>query len=156
MNKLFRSISIVLVIAVFGILSANAQPPKKDPDYKITNIKIVPFNEQTGAFENEIALKGDDRSFFNDLNISLFVTVEIGGKAGSFSPGRKIEITILEGKRVKLKKLEQIGLIGEGGQFYVPVWLYSAMCSDVKITARIVGQKTASSMKRTVPFLCGE
>ena len=128
---------------------------QKAPDYKISAIKIMPFDGQTGAFQDEFKA-GGDRSFFNDLAISLLVTVEISGQAGSFEEGRNIEVIVTEGKKQKAKKLEQIGLIGEGGKFYVPVWLDAAMCDEVTIKARITGQKTLSNLSRKVSFMCGE
>ena len=153
MTKTTKLFFIAALLFCFGATLANAQT--KAPDYKITSIKIVPFDGQTGEFQAPIKAK-DDRSFFNDLAIALLVTVEISGQAGSFEVGRNIQITAMEGKKLKAKKLEQIGLIGDGGKFYVPIWLDSAMCSDVTITAKITGQKTASTMTRKVPFLCGE
>lgn len=155
MNKSLRTYtSFAVVLAVLSI-SAYAQKPKPAPAYRITAIKIVPFNEQTGKFEDELTNRSD-RSFFNDLSISLFVTFEVSGEVGSFEAGRKIAITVTEGKKVKFSKSEQVGLIGSGGKYFVPVWLYSSMCSDVKITASLAGQKAGSTMTRRVPFLCGE
>lgn len=143
------SVAVSLGAAVY------AQKPKPAPDYKLTSIKIVPFDEATGKFEEEI-VKGQERSFFNALSTSLFVTIEISGQAGSYETGRKIAISVTEGKRSKFAKTEQVGLIGSDGKYFVPVFLYSSMCSDVTIRARLVGQKTASSMTRKVAFLCGE
>ncbi len=142
----------ILILSSFSITFAQG---KKAPDYTISSVKIVPYNSESGKFEEEYTTKSD-RSFFNDLAISLFLTVEINGEAGSFEVGRKIEVTVLEGKKVKSKTVEQIGLIGDGGKFYVPIWLNPAMCSDIKITAKISGQKTVSTKSRSVPFLCGE
>ena len=155
MKKRIHFLATVLLAAVFGIVTIDAQVSKKAPDYKIANIKIVPFNEETGKFEDELTANSD-RSFFNDLSTSLFVTFEISGAAGSFEAGRKIVITVTEGKRPKFSKTEQVGLIGEGGRYFVPVWLYSSMCSDVTITAKLSGQKTVSTKTRKVAFLCGE
>lgn len=151
-----RKANLLLIVAMILALGATAAlAQKKAPDYKITNIKIMPFDAATGAFEDE--LKPDsDRSFFNDLSISLLVLVEISGEAGSFESGRMVSFTATEGKKIKARKTEQVGLIGSGGKFYVPIWLDSAMCDTVKITARLSGQPTASSMTRSVPFLCGE
>lgn len=151
-NKL---LFFVFLILCFGVQFAAAQQPPPAPPYKISAIKIVPFDGQTGAFAEEFTA-GSERSFFNDLAISLFVTIEISGKAGTFEAGRKVEVTVTEGKKSKTKKLEQVGLIGDGGKFYFPVFLEAPMCDEVKITARLVGQKTASSLTRTVPFMCGE
>ena len=155
MNKLFRVFTIVMIAVVFGLVASNAQAPKKAPDYKISKIKLVPFNEQTGTFEDELDEAGT-RSFFNDLSTSLFVTFEVNGQAGSFEAGRKAVVTVTEGKRVKLTKTEQVGLIGDGGKYYMPVWLYGSMCSEIEISVRLIGQKTVSTKTRTVQFACGE
>jgi hypothetical protein len=152
MVKKLEPLCLFVLVFLCGLTAAVGQ---KSPDYKITGLKIVPFDSATGKFHDEIKPR-DDRSFFNDLGISLFVTVEIAGQSGSFEVGRKVQITVSEGKKVKTSKTEQIGLIGEGAKFYIPLWLYPAMCDDVKITAKIIGQKTTSTMTRTVPFLCGE
>ncbi len=155
MNTNYRTLAAAItVVAAFGI-TAFAQKPKPAPDYKITAVKIVPFDEATGKFGDEI-VKGSERAFFNDLSISLFVTVEISGQTGSFETGRNIAISVTEGKKSKFNKTQQVGLIGSDGKYFVPVFLYSSMCSDVTINARLSGQKTASSMTRKVPFLCGE
>jgi hypothetical protein len=155
MKNLFRLLLFVLLVFTLGMVAAQAQKPKKASDYKIANIKIVPYNASSGEFEAEVKPK-DDRSFFNALEIGLFVTVEISGQGDSFEAGRKIRVTVMEGKKVKLTKLEQIGYMGENAKFYYPVWLAPSMCSDVTITAQLVGQKTASKMSRKVLFTCGE
>jgi len=155
MKPSFRITALAILAICLGVTAAVAQKPAPAPDYKISAVKIVPFNEASGLFEDEYTTTSD-RSFFNDLSISLFVTVEISGEAGSFEAGRKVQITVTEGKKVKLTKIEQVGLIGDGGKYHIPVWLYSSMCSDVKITAKLIGQKTQSSKSRSVPFLCGE
>ena len=116
---------------------------------------MVPFNQASGEFEAEIT-PTDERSFFNEIGLGMFVTIEVTGASGTFEAGRMVEVVVLEGKRQKAKKTEQIGLIGEGGKFYIPVWLDSALCSEVKVTARITGQKTASTLTRKAGFLCGE
>ena len=145
----------VLIVTTIGLVGANAQKPKKAPDYKIAKVKIVPFNEQTGQFEEELDENGS-KSFFNDLSTSLFVTVEVGGEAGSFEAGRKATITVMEGKKLKLTRTDQVGLIGDGGKYYMPVWLYGSMCSQIKITVKLTGQKTLPVKTRSVAFNCGE
>lgn len=146
----------MLAVLCFGTATALAQKgEKKAPAYKITNIKILPFNEQSGNFEDEFT-ENDARAFFNELSTSLFVTFKISGEAGSFESGRSIVINVMEGKKLKFTKTEQVGLIGTDGAYYVPVFLYSSMCSTIKITAKLTGQKTLSTMTRTVGFRCGE
>jgi hypothetical protein len=134
-------------------ITAFAQKPKAAPPYTISNINIVPFEEQTGKFGSPYEAQPSE--MLNALSTSLFVTIEISGQEGSFQAGRKVQITVTEGKRIKYAKTEQVGLIGDG-KYFVPVWLYSPMCDKVTITARLLGQTTASSMKSSVPFVCGE
>ncbi len=155
--KMIKNVKMLIFITLILCFSATVSiaQEKKAPDYSISKVKITPFDSQTGEFQEEYTTKSD-RSFFNDLAISLFTVVEITGEAGSFEVGREIQITVTEGKKVKLTKTEQIGLIGEGGKFYIPVWLEPAMCDEVKITAKIIGQKTVSTKIRTIPFMCGE
>lgn len=150
-RQLFSAVFFTFLCA--GFVFVNAQ--KAAAPYKISAIKIVPFNQQTGKFEAAI-MPTDERSFFNEISLGLFVSVEVTGETGTFEAGRIVEIVVMEGKKQKAKKTEQIGLIGDGGKFYVPVWLDSALCDEVKITARIVGQKTASTLTRKASFMCGE
>lgn len=145
-----------LLIMAFSAAGAFAQKPKPAADYKITNIKIVPFSESSGEFGSEIKAKGDDHSFFNSLEIGLFVTIEISGQKDSFEAGRKVQVTVMEGKKIKLTKLAQVGYMGDNAKVYYGVWLAPSMCGDVTITASLTGQKTVSKMSRKVPFLCGE
>jgi hypothetical protein len=153
MQKTFRT--LLTLSFVFTLTAVAVVAQKKAPDYKIAAINITPFNEATGKFE-DVLTTTDTRSFFNDLSMSLFVTVEIAGEAGSFEAGRKVVISVTEGRKAKFNKTEQVGLIGEGGRYYIPVWLYGSMCSDVTIKARLVGQKTTSPVTRKVTFECGE
>ncbi|HEX8289244.1 MAG TPA: hypothetical protein VF556_14690 [Pyrinomonadaceae bacterium] len=142
----------LFLMLCFGAVAAKAQAA---PDYKITSVKIVPYEQTTGKFEDEIKLN-DERGFFNDLSKALFVTVEITGKPESYEAKRQVEITVTEGAKVKSKKIFMSGILNEKGKFYFPMWIDAPMCSEVKITARITGQKTASTITRKVAFQCGE
>jgi hypothetical protein len=147
--------SLLLMFAAFilcaGVVSVNAQ---KTAPYKITAVRLVPYNQQTGKFEDEIKPK-DERAFFNEIALGMFVVVEVSGATGTFEAGRTVQITVTEGKKLKAKKSEQIGLISDG-KFYIPMYLDSAFCSDVTVTAKILGQATASTITRKASFLCGE
>ena len=155
MKKITNAFALAMIVFCFGAAASLAQGPKAAPAYKLSAVNITPFNEASGKFEDVIT-PADTRSFFNDLSTSLFVTVEIQGEAGSYENGRKVQVTVMEGKKVKFSKTEQVGLIGEGGKYFIPVWLYSAMCDEVKITAKLIGQKKISTITRKVTFECGE
>jgi hypothetical protein len=152
--NLRKLIIFSLLVLAFSAAGAYAQKSKPAADYKITNIKIVPFSESSGEFGGE--MKGDDHSFFNSLEIGLFVTIEISGQKDSFEAGRKLQVTVTEGKKIKLTKLEQVGYMGDNAKVYYGVWLAPSMCSNVTITASMTGQKTVSKMSRKVAFQCGE
>jgi len=113
-------------------------------------------NEIIGRNFRDFLKPGADEQFDEYLKRIDQNSIDEGVMMLLTKAGRKIIITVTEGKRVKFSKTEQVGLIGEGGKYYVPVFLYSSMCSDVQITAKLSGQKTPSTMTRKVPFLCGE
>ena len=152
MKKTVLALACLLVAGLFTLTTAQ----KKAPAYKLTNIKIQPFEKKTGEFENEIT-DADTRAFFNEISKTYLVTVEVTGEKGSFEAGRKIEIIVTEGGKIKARKLEQIDLIGDGGKVYMPLWIDQPLCARTTISARIVGQKTASPLKRSLTnFHCGE
>lgn len=150
MKKIFPFLTIL-----FFAFMINANAQKASPDYKISAIKIVPYEQNTGQFEDEITA-GSDTNFFNELGKGLFVTVEVSGKAGSYEAKRNVEITVMEGKKLKLKKVLMMGILNQSGKYYLPIFLEPAMCDEVKITAKITGQKTPSITTRKVAFMCGE
>jgi hypothetical protein len=46
--------------------------------------------------------------------------------------------------------------IRENGKYMAGFWLYEAGCHPVRLSARIIGQREASTMKRIIKFGCGE
>ena len=152
MKKLILTLVCLFIAGFFTTTAAQ----KKAADYKLIKIKVVPFEQKTGEFESEIRDENDN-IFHNEISKRYLITVEIAGEAGSFEVGRKLEITVTEGKKAKGRKLEQIGLIGDDGKFYLPLWIDEPFCDDVKITARITGQKKIASITRILTmFQCGE
>ncbi len=143
----------------------NPLSAKRSPECKISNIKIVPFDALTGGFGEEIK-PNEDTGFFNAFGTSLFVMVEISSQAyfngisiSDANKDIKVEITVTDsnvGQRAKKIEGISLQLLLEDGKIFVPLWLDPLMCSEVKINARIIGQKTVSTMKRTVLFECGE
>lgn len=155
MNNIARILVLILVVIGLGAAGTFAQPPKKAPDYKVGMIQVNAFDEAQGKLSDPLD-KDNPRTFFNDLSTSLFVWVVISGEKGSFEAGRFINVTVKEGKKIKMTRRVQIGLIGDEGFYFVPVYVYGPLCSDVSISASITGQRTASAQKVSVPFQCGE
>ena len=153
-----KTLKLLLTICALSLVFATtalAQKAKPLAPYKITAIRILPFNGISGKFDDE--LKPDETGgYFNDLDKSILVMIEVSGPAGEFSPTRRVAIRVTEGKRVKLVKTGYPGVLNEDGKFYIPVWLDAAMCDQVYITATMTGQTVKSSMKRSLAFMCGE
>ena len=146
-----RAITLTLLVLV----TFTGTYAQKVAPYKITRIRIMPFDEVTGKFETELA--PDSRGgYWNDLSKSVLALVEITGPAGEFVDKRRVSIRMTEGRKLKLSKIAYPGVLGSDGKYYVPVWLYGSMCDTITITATIVGQTKVSTLKRGLDFKCGE
>lgn len=162
MRSLLRFAAIAVVVFSIGLTAAFAQKAKpktvvsKTPDYSITSLKVMDFSSSTGKLEDAIPESGELKSFFNDLDTSLFIWVFIQGEKGTFEAGRMANIIVTEGKKVVATRNVQIGIPNEDGLYIVPVFVYGPLCDQVKITAKLTGQKTASPKTVSIPFMCGE
>lgn len=150
-----RTLVNVLLITVVS-LSVQAQTQPEPAAYKLTAMNIVPYKQSAGSFLPEIK---NDREYWglNQLDLSLFATVEVSGRKGSYSPKRKVEITTYKGGRLFQKRVADLGVLDEGtGKYFVPLWLYGPFCEKITIKARLLGQAQASTLQRTLSFDCGE
>lgn len=154
-----RTTSLKLLAVLFlvsTIIQGQVRSGKDLPSYKVAEMKVVPFSQRTSLFLAEIK-KDNDFYAWNELNLSLFVTIRVSGRAGSYSSQRKVEITAYEDGRLILKRISNLGVLDEDtGNYYVPVWLYGPFCQRVTINARLVGQSQISSLQRSLDFQCGE
>ena len=146
-----KTAAVYTILLAATALSVHAQ---KVPAYKIMRIHITPFEQSTGKFEGELG-PNEDPSYLNALSKSLFVSIEVSGKAGTYE-NRKVAITVTEGGKAKANRSESLGIMNDEGKFYIPVFLYSSMCGQVSITARILGQTPAAVLTRKLHFDCGE
>ena len=80
-----KKLIVIALVVLFGSAAAAAQ--KTLPPYKITDIKVVPFDEITGKFREPV---DPEQWFGNDLSMSLFVTIELSGEAGGYAPKRNV------------------------------------------------------------------
>ena len=153
-KKLIHGLACAISILVVG-LNILAQAKISTPSYKIARLKIQTFNPVFDIFSEDISDKKDNE-FWNAINLSLFVTVEVSGKAGSYVSERRVEVTAYEGRKLILRRVTNLGVINNSGMYYVPVWLYGGFCQSVTIKARFLGQRQASVIKKSIFFHCGE
>lgn len=162
MRSIYRFAAIAVVVFTISFTAAFAQKAKpkaavsKAPDYSIAMIKVMDYSSTTGKLEDAIPDGAEPKSFFNDLDTSLFIWVFVQGETGSFEAGRMANVVVTAGRKVVATRNVQIGIPNEDGFYIVPVFVYGPLCSDVTITAKLTGQKTASTKTVKVPFLCGE
>lgn len=124
--------------------------------YSLSNIEVTLYSQRQNKFLSKVENDGKDE-FWNELNLSLFVAIEISGKQGSYISNRKVEVSAFEGKKLILKRVSDLGVIDEAtGKYYVPIWLYGSFCQKVIIKARIIGQNKISTAERKLNFQCGE
>jgi hypothetical protein len=105
------------------------------------------------SFSEDIA--GSNQERLNEIDLSYLVKVEVSGKAGEYSD-RQVQITVHEGKKLIVSNTMMVGIFNEAGKYYVPVWIYGPLCQPTTIQARLLGQKGAAPIKRTLKFQCGE
>lgn len=162
MKSIIRYAALAVVILSVGVTATFAQrakpkaPASNTPDYTIDALKVMSYSSTSGQLEDVFPEGGEPRSFFNDLDTSLFIWVFVHGEKGTFEAGRMANVVVTEGKKVVASRNVQIGIPNEDGIYVVPVFVYGPLCSDVKITAKLTGQKTASLKTQKVSFLCGE
>ena len=145
---------LLLVVLVSSCLHAQTVP--EPSAYKLTAMNIVPYKQSAGSFLPEIK---NDREYWslNQLDLSLFVTIEVSGRKGSYSPKRKVEITAYKAGRLFQNRVADLGLLDdETGKYFVPLWLYGPFCQKITIKARLLGQPQPSALQRTLSFDCGE
>lgn len=146
---------LCLAILLLPVLASAVHPQKKKPaaPFKITDIKVVRFDEITGAVGETVT---PDQWFGNDLSMSLLATVELSGPAAEFMENRRVQIRVTEGKKVLSTRTAFPGVFSETGKYYIPVFIYGPLCDVVKITATVTGQTTKATKSRNVNFHCGE
>ncbi|MDT4898975.1 MAG: hypothetical protein QOH25_4052 [Acidobacteriota bacterium] len=127
--------------------------------WRITGIKVKGYDQSTGDLA-ELSLEETLSTSANAPFGPVLVIVEVTGELEAGS-GKSIALNAMEGRRTVFRGTFGPGPYqgtSEGGKkFYAPFWISSnVLCDPLKITARVVGQRQASTMTKTVKFLCGE
>jgi hypothetical protein len=157
-NKLTKRIFITVAATLLLAIGSQAQTPsdEKPPPLKLVSMKIIPYNRSSDAFGEDISNE-KEQFHLNELDLSLFVKVEVNGKPGSIdSTPKEVEITALEGKKRILSRTVLVGIMNEQGKYFAPAWIYGPICQPLTIEARIVGQAQPSVIKKRLVFQCGE
>lgn len=152
-----KNLSFALVFATVMSLAlvADAVAQKAVAPYSVSAVHVSKFDKMSGTVSERLG-EGETGGFFNELDLSVFVVVEVTGTAEAYAPGRKVSVTASEGKRVVMRTTSDIGVINQSGRYFVPVLLPGPFCSDLTIKVRISGQSKPSTKNRRLKFICGE
>ena len=125
----------------------------------IAGIKVKKYDQATGDLA-EVSLEETLSTSANAPFGPILIIVEVTGELEAGS-GKSLVLTATEGRRTVLRGTygpgPYQGTSEDGKKFYAPFWISSnGLCDPLKITARVVGQRQASTMTKTVKFLCGE
>jgi hypothetical protein len=137
----------------------NNQRAAQNKTWGITGIKVKEYDQATGGLD-EISFEQTLSSSANAPFGPVLILVEVTGELEA-GQGKSIVVTAMEGCRTVFRGTfgpgPYQGVSEDGKKFYAPFWIASnVLCDPLKITARVVGQRQASTMTKTVKFLCGE
>jgi hypothetical protein len=133
--------------------------PQQNTTWRITGIRVKEYDQATGEL-SEVSLDQTLSTSANSPFGPVLVIVEVTGELEA-GHGKSIALTATEGRRTVFRGTfgpgPYQGVSADGKKFYVPFWISSnGLCDPLKLTARVVSQRQASNMTRTVKFLCGE
>ena len=161
--KLFSLLLLLLLASLSVESAAQTRTQSQTPAFKITAIQAKLFFDQRGTFSEDV-LSGENKSLWNvgisggsagGLSTSTLVLVEITGKPWDVV-GRNVEFIARGPRRTLMRRVTEVGSLGEEGKFYAAFWLTDTGCAPVRLSARIIGQSPALAMKKTIDFRCGE
>jgi len=156
-------LSLLLFAFIFMCTIVEAQP---QPTYKIVGVEAFLYYRNLGIFSENII----DNSEFSLWNVIIGegsakgysketlvkIIVEGSGERESIAGNPVLEVTISTAKSVILRKVINLGLFNSSRKNSYPILLYDTGCSELKITATLIGKGGGSKMVKVIPFNCGE
>lgn len=154
------TIGFFCLLSICASLSWVSAQRKAPPSFKIGAITAKLFDEHPGMFSSDLLTAPDstlrNRRTGPGSSNSMLIVVELAGQAGSYAPDRKLLLTATDSRRVLLKRSADIGILSEGGKYYLAFWIYDIGCYPVTLSARVTGQSASRAVKKTIPFRCGD
>jgi len=57
---------------------------------------------------------------------------------------------------ILLNRKMYLGVLSDDGRFFAMFVVYGTGCNSIHLRASVLGQATAATLEKTVPFRCGE
>jgi hypothetical protein len=168
---------ILLVVPLSPSTSATVRDSYKQPSpVKISTMKAKLFYQDRGTFSKDVIelnpetpftppglwnmyMKGSSEN--EGPSTSALVTVEVVGEVSAIEPERKIEFIAKyvpfysERREITVRKIQPIRWT-ENRKYIAGFWLDEVGCHPVKMTARIIGQRAATTIRGRINIGCGE
>jgi hypothetical protein len=162
------TLTILLVSLILSVSSGISATSARQPATvaRITALKVStmsPGEEGPGVSDDIFADQKGKTSVFAGSGAAnyptryLLVTVEVTSDDWT----AKVQLTGTEGRRVVFNKISQANIAPGGGDVknvktYALFFIEGDRCETIKLTARLIGERRASTMTKTVEFGCGE
>lgn len=163
-----RTLATLLVSLILSVSSGIPATSARQPATaaRITALKVStmsPGEEGPGVSDDIFADQKGKTSVFAGSGAAnyptryLLVTVEVTSDDWT----AKVQLTGTEGRRVVFNKISQANIAAGGGDVknvktYALFFIEGDRCEAIKLTARLVGERRAAAMTKTVEFGCGE
>jgi hypothetical protein len=161
MKSILRNIGVALLSLMLVSQPAFAREAVVP---RITAIRAQLFYERTASFSEDVLAgnfvlwntligEGDAR----EASTSTLVTVEVRGQDVPVGAVRiRVSAVDAEGRSLGRRTID-VALYDDKTTFHAPLFLYGARCSEVTVTAQLIGAGVdAAPTRRTIPFHCGE
>jgi hypothetical protein len=166
---------LFLPLLTLSLLSSATASNQQTSHFKVAGMKAMLFYEDKGTFSADVSDVDNGPPYspprlwntpiqYENRSSSVLVTVEVAGEPEA-QPERRLEFTArylplgIRRREVVVRKIVTISIptkLNEKDNFHAGFWLYNVGCDPVRLTARIIGPRETSTMKRVIRFDCGE
>lgn len=159
---------IFLFSSLFWVMP-DASGQTRDASMRVTDLKAMVFFQETGTLSPDILPTplgglwniGMGGGSAGAPSSSTFVLVEITGGTPAQDNDGQLEFIAryqTEDNRPAriVRRRVPFFFFGDKNKLYAGFMLYETGCFPIELRARIVGQRRALTMKRTINYACGE
>lgn len=164
-----KTLSRLVLVTVLLVSTAASGRQNEGEGYTVAAIHVHLFYHATGEIDPTDLLDGRPHHLWNTVigegearepSTAVAVFIELAGPTFVDCPGR-LAVKAQDGKKTLIDQIFPLEeWFNEGKRLVIPLFLYGTGCRPLDITARLQGLPAAKvrqgTLKRTVPFACGE
>jgi hypothetical protein len=133
--------------------------------FTITAVQAKLYFPRTGTFSDDL-LVAKDLELWNTVigagwakqpSNATLVLVEVTGKPGAYPRSLSIELVVTGDSDGSTKLRRRVDVSSSPtGKRQEGFWIYDTGCEPLSLRARLIGQGASPTVKRQIPFRCGE